>query len=190
MTQSGRAFLLVSGLCLGAARGAEATAPVDYTQRNTPYAPGAAAAVPAEKKTPVVNEPLQEKRVDKTTLDKRPAAVGDKRAAIDIQEAREKTVREKDSHRPEKIEQPTSALNHRPAAISTSGDLTKPPTVTKYQDGLTAASATNMARFPAIDKATSAKINRFVFRKNPADPALAKEAGVVTPAAGGAAIQK
>jgi hypothetical protein len=62
--------------------------------------------------------------------------------------------------------------------------------VAKYQDGLTSASATNMARFPAVDRATGAKINRFVFRKNPDEVSAVTGGAEVTPAAGGSVIRK
>ena len=172
---------------------ADATSPVDYTQRNTPYAP--AATVSPDKKAPETNSTVQDKRVDKTLLDKKPAAVGDRRAPIDVTESREKNVREKDSHRPEKIEQPVSSFNHREASMSTATDASKPQMVTKYQERLTSASATNMARFPALDHATGAKINRFVFRKNASDAPAKSTAPItggasVVPVAGGSPIVK
>ena len=170
------------------ARAADATSPVDYAQRNAPFAP--AATVAPAKQAPETNAAVQEKRVDKTIVDKKPAAVGERRAAIDVQEAREKTIRGKDSYRPEKLEQPMSALNHREASMSTAADSNKPQLITKYQDGLTSASAANMARFPALDRATGAKINRFVFRKNAPDTAVALDGAAITPAAGGATVQK
>jgi hypothetical protein len=169
-------------------RAADATSPVDYAQRNGPFAPAAPVAPP--KQAPETNAAVQDKRVDKTSVEKKPAAVGGRRSAIDVQEAREKTIRAKDSHRPEKLEQPMSALNHREASMSTAADSNKPQLITKYQDGLTSASATNMARFPALDRATGAKINRFVFRKNAPDPAVALDGAAITPAAGGATVQK
>lgn len=171
----------------GMARGADATTPIDYTQRNSPFAPGGTYS--AEKQTPATNSAVQEKRVETTTVEKKPAAVGERRAAIEIKEAREKSVREKDSHRPEKIEVPNSTYNHQQAGISTGADTTKPPMVAKYQDKLASASATNMARFPAIDGATGAKINRFVFRKNPEEKSAATTAAGITPAAGGSLIR-
>ncbi len=190
MKPSGLAVLVLSGLCLATARGADATSPVDYTQRNSPYAPGAATGVVPSRQAPVTNEVVQEKRVQPPTVDRRIAPVGDRRAAVEIRETREKQVQEKDSHRPEVTEQPTSAFNHRTAAITTADDTTKPPTVARYQDSLTAASATNMARFPAMDRATGAKINRFVFRKNPTEAAVGTEGRSVTPAAGGSTLLK
>ncbi len=172
----------------GLAAAADATSPVDYTQRNSPFAP--AASVTPDKQVPETNATVQDKRVDKNVVDKKPAAVGDRRAAIDLTETREKNVREKDSRRPEKVEQPTSAFNHRESRISTADEMKKPPTVSKYQDSLTSASATNMARFPALDGAAGAKINRFVFRKNGSSPSTALDGAPVTPAGGAAEVQK
>ena len=168
---------------------ADATSPVDYTQRNNPFAP--AATVAPDKKAPETNPTVQDKRVDKTVLDKKLAAVGDRRAAVDVKETQDKTIREKDSHRPEKVEQPISTYNHREASMSTATDANKPQLMTKYQDRLTSASSTNMARFPALDRATGAKVNRFVFRKNPSAPtsSVALEGAALTPAAGGATVQ-
>ena len=168
-------------------RAADATTPVDYAQRNAPFAP--VATVTPEKK-PLPRAPIiQEQRVELGTIDKQPAAVGDRRAAIEVQAAREKSVREKDSHRPEAAGPAVSQFNHRESAIATATGTTKPPVVAKYQDSLTAASAANMARFPALDRATTAKINRFVFRKNaPDSPALTGDASV-TPAGGAAKVR-
>lgn len=189
MKRSGLVILASSVLLLAAARAADATSPVDAAQRNASFAPGAAAATTPAKQTPVINEVVQEKRVDKATIDKRTSPLADRRAAIEIQEARPKNVQEKNSRRPETIDHATSAFNHRPAAITTAEDTRKPPTVAKYQDSLTAASATNMARFPALDRATGARINRFVFRKNPTEPTAALEGAAVT-RAGGPALPK
>jgi hypothetical protein len=174
---------------LGAAivLGADATAPVDYTQRNQPFAP--AATVTPEKKELPRADAVQDKRVEKTTVDKQPAAVGDRRAAVAVEEARDKNVREKNASRPETVEQPMSALNHRDSAITTSGSK-QPALVAKYQEGLAAASASNMARFPALDRATTAKINRFVFRQNGVEDTAVTAGAAVTPAAGPNPIRK
>jgi hypothetical protein len=140
---------------------------------------------------------VQNKRFEKTTVEKKTAPLADRRAPISIEETREKSIREKDSRRPEKVEQPTSAFNHKPAAISTGTDTTKPPTVAKYQESFASATpwgpgaATgNTPRFSATDAATTAKINRFVFRKNPDEKSVATEAAKVTPVAGGGTLQK
>jgi hypothetical protein len=54
--------------------------------------------------------------------------------------------------------------------------------VAKYQDGLAAASAANLARFPADGAATTAKVNRFVFRKNGAEASPVTAGAPVTKA--------
>ncbi|MBL9202368.1 MAG: hypothetical protein JNL39_17795 [Opitutaceae bacterium] len=168
---------------------ADATTPIDYTQRNTPFAP-AGGVTPEKQKPADQTAPVQDRRVEKSIVDKKTSPLGDRRAAVDVTEAHEKNLRDKDSRRPEKTEQPLSALNHKTASVSTADDTKKPPTVAKYQDSLSAASASNMARFPALDKATSAKINRFVFRKNPVESEAVAKGAAVTPAGGPAAVLK
>jgi len=185
-------LLFLASLTLSGAIGAhaaDATTPLDYTQRNQPFP--AAPSVTPDKKSPEANATVQDKRVDKTVVDKPAATIGDRRAAIDLKETRDKNIRDKDSQRPETVDRTMSALNHREATISTANESTmKPQMVVKYQDSLTAASATNMARFPALDRATGAKINRFVFRRNAPETADALAGAAVTPAAGGAPVQK
>ncbi|MGH7947478.1 MAG: hypothetical protein ACREH8_20410 [Opitutaceae bacterium] len=182
------AIIATLGACAGSAGAADATTPIDYTRRNAPLAP--ADRVTPEKQKPVANGSMQEKRVEKITLEKQKSPLQERAAAVDVKEAGPKNVREKESHRPEVVEHPMSAFNHRPSAISTGAERSKPPTVAKFQDSLTAASATNMARYPAVDRATTAKINRFVFRKNPPDPKAAMNGAAVVPAAGGSGVKK
>lgn len=176
----------LSVLCLSTAR-AEPTARVDPAQRNGAFAP--AASVHPGKSSPVLDEAIQNQRVEKPTIDKTLAAVGERRAAIDVQETRAKNVHETKSSRPEAVEPAVSTFNHRVAPFTTAHDLTTPRVVSKYQDGLKAASAANMARFPALDRATTAKFNRFVFRKNSPDPAPVTGAAPITPAGGESRIR-
>lgn len=188
MNVSTCALLSLLGATVVAAVAADATTPIDYQQRNEPFAP--AGSVTPEKQKPASNSGVQDKRVEKATIEKKASPLREQTSPIALKEARPKEVREKDSHRPEVKEQPTSRYDHRPAAISTANDTTKPPTVAKYQDSLAAASATNMARFPAMDRATTAKINRFVFQKNPAEADAVVDKRSVTPAAGGSPLQR
>lgn len=179
---------LVSVLTL-AGRAADATTPVDYTQRNQAYAP--AASVPVQKKELPTADAVQARKVEKQVAERKMLAAPDeRRAGIEVGEAREKNVVEKDVRQPEKIERQISAYNQKASAITTAGDTTKPPMVAKFQDSLSAASATNMARFPALDGATGAKINRFVFRKNGTDGGALTSGAPVTPAGGAAAVGK
>src|SRR5436853_7200151 len=77
-------------LMLALARGGETTAPVDGSKRNTEFTPTAAA--PA-KIVPSIDHAIQDRRVEMTTRDKPAAAIGDRRAAIDVAPAREKIVK-------------------------------------------------------------------------------------------------
>lgn len=186
MPLSGLIALASFGLGVVSASAADATRPIDYTQRNAPFVPSGTVA--PQKQAPEKNAALQEKRVEKNVREKETSPLGERRAPVDVTEGREKKVREKDVRQPDVIDHKTSAYNHRPAAISTQGDTKKPPTVAKYQDSLGAASATNMARFPALDQSTAARINRFVFRKNPPDVAAVTTEHRTTPAAGGSPL--
>jgi hypothetical protein len=185
MKPSTLALIAMLGTCVNGAA-ADATSPVDYTQRNQPFAPTERTA-PAKQK-PAANPSLQEKRVETTTVEKQKSSLREREAAIDVKEARPKHVRKNESHRPEGIEHTTSNYNHRPAAISTATDSSKPRMVSKYQDSMAAAPTWGGMR--AVDPAATAKINRFVFRKNPPEPAAAVKGGPVIPAAGGALPQK
>ena len=178
----------VSLVLLPEARAADATTPIDYTQRNGAFAPGA--TVPVQKKTLPTADTLQNRRVEMPTVERTPAVVGERRAAIDVTEARPKEIRANESRRPEASAPVLNAFNHRPAGITTSGDTTRPPMVAKYQDALTAANATKVERMSAAGGGTTARINRFVFRKNPTESSAALEGATVTPVAGGSPIAK
>lgn len=189
MKTSGLAVIVILGAGTFGGRAADATSPIDYSQRNTPYAPGGSVA--PQKQSPASNRALQQdKRVEKPEFEKSLAPVGERRAGIDVTETREKPVREKDSRRPDVVEHKASAYDRKTAPVSTGANTTQPPLVAKYNDSMTAASATNMARFPAVERSTTAKINRFVFRKNPAEPGAVTEGSRVVPAAGGSPLQK
>ena len=180
------AVILAALSCASSGGAADATSPIDYQKRNEPYAP--ADSVTTQKQQPAANRNVQDRRVAPPMLERKLSPLQGAPSALEVKETQAKQLHEKDSHRPEKIEQPTSGFNHRPAAIATQTDATKPPTVAKYQDSLAAASATNMARFPAMDRATTAKINRFIFRKNPPESAPVNGSPVI-PAAGGSGLR-
>ena len=167
---------------------ADATSPIDYKQRNAPFAP--ADNVAAEKQKPASNSRVQDKRVEKPAVERKVSPLLGQEAAVDVKETNPKHVREKDSHRPERIDQPTSIYNHRAADIATASDATKPPMVAKYQDSLTAANAVKTVKSSALDRTTTAKINRFTFRKNPSESSAPINGSPVVPAAGGSVLQK
>jgi hypothetical protein len=187
MKPSRIAVLAALGLCVLSAAAADATSPVDYAQRNKPYAP--ADSVVPEKQKPAANGAVQEKRFEKTLVEKQKSSLRDREAAVDVKEARPKQVREKEQYPTQVIEHTTSDFNHRTSAFSTASDTAKPPMVAKYQDSLTAANAIKVKTTSALSRATAATINRFVFRKNPPEPSTVP-GGRVTPAAGGSALQK
>jgi hypothetical protein len=176
------------GLIAVAARAADATSPVDATRRNETFSPTATAVPTAQ--TPQANRPVQDRRIEAPLLDKASAAVGERRAAVEATEATEKQVQEKQSRRPDVVETHASAFNRRVAAVSTEADAKNFPRVAKYQDSLTAASATDMARFPAGGAATVVTVNRFVFRKNAPEPQPVTSGAPVVPAGGGSVPQK
>lgn len=177
-----RAILSALVLATGLAA-ADATSPVDAAKRNETFAPGG--TVTPARRTPADegNASVQTRRFETGVVPRTESALDGRRSPIDVQEARPKDVQDKVSTRPEAPEPRRSALDHRPADISTTQQLT-PPKVARFQESLDAASAANMARFPAMDQATGVKLNRFVFRKNPPDNGGALPGAPVTPAGG------
>ena len=177
-----RAILSALVLATGLAA-ADATSPVDAAKRNETFAPGG--TVTPARRTPADegNASVQTRRFETGVVPRTESALDGRRSPIDVQEARPKDVQDKVSTRPEAPEPRRSALDHRPADISTTQQVT-PPKVARFQESLDAASAANMARFPAMDQATGVKLNRFVFRKNPPDNGGALPGAPVTPAGG------
>ena len=78
MKPSGLPLLAILGVGFSTGLSADATSPVDYTQRNDPYAP--TAGVTPAKKAPETNTTVQEKRVDKAVIERKVAPVGEPRA--------------------------------------------------------------------------------------------------------------
>ena len=177
-----RAAFLALLLATGSAA-ADATSPVDAAKRNETFAPGG--TVTPARRTPADegNASVQTRRFGTEVVPRTEAPLAGRRSSIDVQEARPKDIQDKASTRPEAPEPRRSALDHRPADIATTQQV-NPPKVARFQESLDAASAANMARFPAMDQATGVKLNRFVFRKNPPDNGGALPGAPVTPAGG------
>lgn len=173
-------YLFLTGV--GSGWGANPTAPIDVTQRNADFAP--AASILPGKRTPEVDRDLQDRRVGAPTLDL-PRAEAPSRASIDVAETRAKTVRENPRNLLAPLPPATSPANRRAEALSTSNEVIKPPRVARFQEGLAAAREASRARYPALQGATTAKLNRFVFRKNAPDVAPLSAAAVAAPAGGG-----
>ncbi len=179
-----RAIAMVHLLLTGAGSGwgANPAGPIDVTQRNAKFAP--IASIQPDKRTPQIDRDLQDRRVGTAVLDL-PRAGALPRAAIDIAETRPKSLRETPRSLLAPIPPASSPANRRAATISTSADAVRPPLVSRYQDGFTAAREANLARFPAFEGASTAKLSRFVFRKNAPDVAPVSAAAVAAPAGGG-----
>lgn len=177
------AVVLVS--VISVARGADATSPVNPAQRNEPFAPRPGVAPERQAPADSVNQQVQESRVAPPLVERKDSSLGARRAPVTVGETREKEMIGKEVRPPETLPRPLSAFDHQLSARSTREEALRPPTVTRYQESLDAASASNMARFPALGGATTAKINRFVFRKNPGEPDRALVDAPVTPAAVG-----
>jgi hypothetical protein len=142
----------------------EATAPVDYTERNAAFAP--AATVQPEVRNPIRNEGLMDKRVDKTVVEKTRADLLTQKAPIAVGETHPKPILERKLGPAPAAEKPElNSWNRREASVSVTA-ANPPQLVSKYQTSLTAATSSNMARFPAVSVGLPAKINRFIFRKN------------------------
>jgi hypothetical protein len=119
-----------------------------------------------------VNSSLQKKRPSFPTLEKAPAAVGERRATVDVAETHPKKILTPDRQQlqPASRSPDLSPLNHQPARISTADDSRKPALVAKYQERLAAANAVSIGRTPALDRGGAGRLNRFVFRHNPPAP--------------------
>ncbi|MEY4939152.1 MAG: hypothetical protein RIQ93_887 [Verrucomicrobiota bacterium] len=172
-----RTFVPLFLLGLHAGRAANSTAPIDVTQRNAEFGPEATITPP--KRPPQIDHAVQDRRFEKNVLPK-PAAGDMPRAAIEVAEPGPKALRAAPSGSLAPLPPNVSPETQRAASLP--ANVKQPRLVTRYQDGLAAARAASLARYPEMKPgATSAKLNRFVFRKNVPEPAL------VTPAAGSAA---
>ena len=154
-------------------------AKVDYTQRNASFAP--AAAVEPAKRSPELNRALQDRRVAPSVTNPAGSLPGERRSAIDVAESRDKRVLAPDTQRPAVRAPELSPFNHRESRFKTVDSAGKPKLVTRYQDAIAAANATAQKRSPAFGADTTARVNRFVFRRNVATPAVTTAA---VPAAG------
>jgi hypothetical protein len=133
------------------------------------------------------NDLLQDQRFkapDK--VERKDAVVGEKRAPIDIKEAREKNVIErKDVPKPELKTWDKNRHNGEKFGRQPSGDdVKKYDMADKYQGRMTDAKTAAAQRQPKMEKRTTFEsINRFLFKRN--GPGSADGKAMVTPAAGG-----
>lgn len=133
------------------------------------------------------NDLLQDQRFkapDK--IERKDAVVGEKRAPIDIKEAREKNVIErKDVPKPELKTWDKNRHNGEKFGRQPSGDdVKKYDMADKYQRRMTDAKTAAAQRQPKMEKRTTFEsINRFLFKRN--GPGTPDGQAMVTPAAGG-----
>jgi hypothetical protein len=189
-------LLLVVSAVLPFGLRAEDVTKVDATQRNTDLAPTPETADTrlspgreANQRPFLRNDRLQDQRFNAPeNIGRKDAAVGDKRAAIDITETRDKTIIErKDFAKPEVRERELNRHDGEKSRIQPKGDQVKKyDTVSKYQDGMAAAKESAFQRKPSLEKRTTfEKLNRFIFKRNA--PGSENGSEVVVPAGGGTA---
>ncbi|MFZ9745218.1 MAG: hypothetical protein ACO3G4_01140 [Opitutaceae bacterium] len=162
---------------------ADATSPVDPARRNETFAPGGTVTPARRTPTDEANSSVQARRFETEIVPRQESPLAGRRSPLEVQESRPKEIQDKASHRPEAPEPRRSPMDHRPSEIATTRQV-NPPKVARFQESLDAASVANMARFPALDQATTVKLNRFVFRKNPTEAGGVLPGAPVTPAGG------
>jgi hypothetical protein len=121
-------------------------------------------------------------------IGRKDAAVGDKRAAIDITETREKNIVDrKDYPKPEVREREMNNHDGEKSSIQPKGDqVIAYDKVSKYQSRMADADSGQFQRKPSLEKRTTfEKLNRFVFKRN--SPGSENGKAVVTQVAGGPA---
>ncbi len=152
-------------------------AKVEYTERNTSFAP--AASVTPSKTTPETNATIQQRRVTPNVMPQSSTTADERRASTDVTETREKKLLTPDSHRPEYKTPELNNYDHRPSKYQPDTEHEKPKLVERYRTNVSADTLSHQGRFTAADPTTNARINRFIFRRNVATPTGAP---AVTPA--------
>ena len=160
----------VFGLVLSTTGRAADPAKVDYGQRHEAFAP--AVGVTPEKRRPEANSTVQDRRVTPSVSTPAAGVTDLRRAPVDVGETREKRLVAPQSNRPE-VTAPRvlSPQNHPEFPVQPGAAHREPQMVTRYQEALTSANATQQTRSAALDAGTTTRVNRFVFRRNVAAPA-------------------
>jgi len=165
----------VFGLMLSATVRAADPAKVDYGQRHEAFAP--AVGITSEKRRPEANSAVQDRRVTPSVSTPASGVTGLRGAPINVGETREKLLIAPTSNRPE-VTAPRvlSPQNHREFQAQPGTAHRKPQMVARYQEAMTSANATQQTRTAALEAGTTARVNRFVFRRNVAAPPDATDA--------------
>lgn len=164
MKLPGALVLAALGIASSSPSRAADPAKVEYSERNTPFAP--ASTVAPAKQAPELNRSVQDSRVRPavTAPDSAPAA--DRRASTPVAEARTKTLVTPDSHRPETVPVERNAYDQRRSRFQTATDTKQPQLVERYRTNIAAETMSHQGRLSAGDVGTTARVNRFVFRRN------------------------
>lgn len=173
---------------------ADPSGPIDAAQRNEALAPTPESSDTklspqreANQRTFIRNDHVQDQRFSAPDkIERKDAAVGDRRAPIDVTETRDKNIidRKEYPRTPEVRERQTSHFDGEKSNIQPKGDMLRQyDTVTKYQSRMEDAKDGPFQREPKLEKRMSfERLNRFVFRRN--GPGTENGASVVTPAGG------
>ena len=156
---------------------------VEYSERNTPFAP--ASTVTPAKRAPELNRTVQDHRVNPTVVAPESTPAADRLAATAVTETRDKSLLTPDSRRPESAPVERSAFDQRRSRFQTATDTKQPPLVERYRTSISADTLSHQGRLAAADVGTTARVNRFVFRKNPSESSSVAGSSPVIPAAGG-----
>lgn len=135
------------------------------------------------------NDHLQDQRFNAPeVIERKDAAVGERRAPIDMVEKREKTIIDRKAYpKPDVRERELNRHDGEKSRIQPTGDMVKSyDKVSKYQGRMTDAETAAAQRQPKFEKRTTfEKLNRFIFKRN--GPGTPDGTPMVTPAAGGPA---
>jgi hypothetical protein len=189
-------WIFLATVCVLAPYGLHATDPaqIDAAKQNPNLSPNSettdsrfSPANEAQQRAIQRNDTLQDQRFQTPAMiERKEAIVGEKRAPIDMQETRAKTIIErKDAPKPEIKTWDKNRHDGEKSAIQPSGDqIKKYELVDKYQSRLNDAKEAAASRQPLVQKTTTfEKINRFVFQRN--GPGSDGGKAMVTTAGGG-----
>lgn len=168
MKLPGALVLAALGLASSSPSRAADPAKVEYSERNTPFAP--ASTVTPAKRAPAINRTVQDQRINPTVNPPESAPAADRLATTAVTETRDKSLITTDSRRPESAPVERNAFDQRRARVQTATDTKQPQLVERYRTSISAETMSHQGRLAAADIGTTARVNRFVFRRNTATP--------------------
>ena len=168
MKLPGALVLAALGLASSSPSRAADPAKVEYSERNMPFAP--ASTVTPAKRAPEINRTVQDHRINPTVTAPESAPAADRLAATVVTETRDKSLITPDSRRPESAPVERNAFDQRRSRYQTATDTKQPQLVERYRTSISADTMSHQGRLAAADVGTTARVNRFVFRRNLATP--------------------